>query len=68
MLLSAWGLLQVYCTLRYEWIDPFYLLTCALLPVVVGFALLGYVERLGSAYVEQPALCKHLVSPGSQKE
>lgn len=63
-LLSGWGLLQVYCALRYQWLDPAYLLTSVLLPFLVGFSLLGYVVRRGSAYVEQPELCKHLLAPG----
>lgn len=67
ILLSAWGLLQFYCAIVYQWIDPTYLLTSVLLPIVVGFALLGHVVKLGSAYVEQPALCSHLVSSGSHK-
>ena len=63
-LLSSWGLLQVSLALRYRWLDPTYLLSAVLLPVVVGFAMLGYVLHKGSAYMEQPCLCRNLVAPG----
>ncbi|GAX73752.1 hypothetical protein CEUSTIGMA_g1204.t1 [Chlamydomonas eustigma] len=63
-LLGAWGLLQVLFAAWYRWTELSYLVSGVLLPLSVGFTLLGYVLSKGSAYVEQPQLCMQLLRPG----
>jgi hypothetical protein len=64
-LMMGWGMMQVYCAIHYGWNDPAYLAMAVLLPLMLGFGLLGYVNWKGTTYLEQPKLCPELVAPGS---